>query len=43
MSLESARHRARLWLRQAEDDLRAARLLQDGGQAAQACFRPAGG
>lgn len=38
MSLESARHRARLWLRQAEDDLRAARLLQEGGQAAQACF-----
>jgi HEPN domain-containing protein len=27
-----------LWLRQAEDDLRAARLLQGGGQAAQACF-----
>ncbi|MEB3354869.1 MAG: HEPN domain-containing protein [Cyanobacteriota bacterium] len=38
MSLESARHRARLWLRQAQDDLRAARLLQQGGQAAQACF-----
>jgi len=38
MSLESARHRARLWLRQAQDDLRAARLLQKGGQAAQACF-----
>jgi HEPN domain-containing protein len=28
-----------LWLRQAEDDLRAARLLQGGGQAAQACFQ----
>lgn len=38
MSLESARHRARLWIRQAEDDLRAARLLQDAGQSAQACF-----
>jgi HEPN domain-containing protein len=38
MSLESARHRARLWIRQAEDDLRAARLLQAAGQSAQACF-----
>jgi len=38
VSLESARHRARLWLLQAEDDLRAARLLQAGGQSAQACF-----
>ena len=38
MSQEGARHRAGLWLRQAEDDLRAARLLQGGGQAAQACF-----
>lgn len=38
MSLENARHRARLWLRQAEDDLRAARLLQEAGQAPQACF-----
>jgi hypothetical protein len=32
MSQEGARHRAGLWLRQAEDDLRAARLLQGGGQ-----------
>ena len=39
MSQEGARHRAGLWLRQAEDDLRAARLLQGGGQAAQACFQ----
>jgi HEPN domain-containing protein len=38
VSLESARHRARLWLLQAEDDLRAARLLQAGGESAQACF-----
>lgn len=38
MSQEGAQHRARLWLRQAEDDLRAARLLQNGEQAAQACF-----
>jgi len=38
MSQEGALHRAGLWLRQAEDDLRAARLLQGGGQAAQACF-----
>ena len=38
MSQESARHRASLWLRQAQDDLRAARRLQEGGQAAQACF-----
>ncbi len=39
MSQEGARHRAGLWLRQAEDGLRAARLLQGGGQAAQACFQ----
>lgn len=39
MSQEGARHRAGLWLRQADDDLRAARLLQGGGQAAQACFQ----
>lgn len=38
MSQEGARYRAGLWLRQATDDLRAARLLQGGGQAAQACF-----
>jgi HEPN domain-containing protein len=38
MSLEGAHQRALLWLRQAEDDLRAARVLQDAGQAAQACF-----
>lgn len=38
MSQEGARYRAGLWLRQAKDDLRAARLLQGGGQAAQACF-----
>lgn len=38
MSLESARRRARLWLQQAQDDLRAVRLLQAGGQPAQACF-----
>ena len=38
MSQEGARYRAGLWLRQAEDDLRAARLLQGGGQPAQACF-----
>ena len=38
MSQEGALHRAGLWLRRAEDDLRAARLLQGGGQAAQACF-----
>ena len=38
MSLASARRRARLWLQQAQDDLRAARLLQAGGQPAQACF-----
>lgn len=30
MSLESACHRARLWLLQAEDDLRAVQLLQRG-------------
>jgi len=39
MSQESARHRARLWLEQAQDDLRAARVLQAAGQAAQACFQ----
>lgn len=38
MSQESARHRAGLWLGQAEDDLRAAQVLQAAGQAAQACF-----
>ncbi|WP_411874795.1 HEPN domain-containing protein [Vulcanococcus limneticus] len=38
MSQEKARHRAGLWLRQAEDDLRAAQVLQAAGQAAQACF-----
>jgi HEPN domain-containing protein len=38
MSQEGARYRAGLWLQQAADDLRAARLLQGGGQAAQACF-----
>lgn len=38
MSLEGARQRARLWLRQAEDDLRAACVLQEAGQGAQACF-----
>ena len=35
MSLESARQRARLWLLQAKDDLRAARLLEAGGQPAE--------
>ncbi|MFN6338678.1 MAG: HEPN domain-containing protein, partial [Cyanobacteriota bacterium] len=38
MSRESARHRAGLWLAQAQDDLRAAQVLQAAGQAAQACF-----
>ena len=38
MSQEGARHRARLWLAQAQDDLRAAKVLQAAGQAAQACF-----
>lgn len=38
MSRESARHRAGLWLAQAQDDRRAAQLLQAAGQAAQACF-----
>ena len=38
MSQERARHRAGLWLRQAEDDLRAAEVLQAAGLAAQACF-----
>ncbi|MFN9069863.1 MAG: HEPN domain-containing protein [Cyanobacteriota bacterium] len=38
MSLEGAHRRALLWLRQGQDDLRAARVLQDAGQAAQACF-----
>jgi hypothetical protein len=32
MSLESARQRARLWLLQAKDDLRAARLLDWAGE-----------
>jgi len=39
MSQEGARHRAGLWLRQAEDDLRAAQVLKAAGQAAQACFQ----
>lgn len=38
MSQEGARHRASLWLAQAQDDLRAAQVLQAAGQAAQACF-----
>ena len=38
MSLEKAHERALLWLRQAEDDWFAAQLLQQGGQATQACF-----
>lgn len=38
MSQEGARQRAGLWLRQANDDLRAARILQGAAQAAQACF-----
>ena len=38
MSQEGARLRARLWLAQAQDDLRAAQVLQAAGQAAQACF-----
>jgi HEPN domain-containing protein len=38
VSLEGARQRAQLWIRQAEDDLRAAQVLQNAGQAAQACF-----
>ena len=38
MSQERARQRAGLWLRQANDDLRAARILQGAAQAAQACF-----
>ena len=38
MSQEGARHRAGLWMRQAQDDLRAAQVLQAAGQAAQACF-----
>jgi hypothetical protein len=39
MSQEGARHRTSLWLAQAQDDLRAARVLQAAGQAAQACFQ----
>ena len=39
MSQEGARHRAGLWLRQAQDDLRAAEVLKAAGQAAQACFQ----
>ena len=39
MSQEGARHRARLWLEQAQDDLRAAQVLQAAGQSAQACFQ----
>ena len=38
MSQKRARQRAGLWLRQANDDLRAARILQSAAQAAQACF-----
>ena len=38
MSQEGAHHRAWLWLAQAQDDLRAAQVLQAAGQAAQACF-----
>ncbi|MDM7953252.1 MAG: HEPN domain-containing protein [Cyanobium sp. CZS 25K] len=38
MSQEKARQRAQLWLRQAQDDLQAASMLHQGGQAAQACF-----
>jgi len=38
MSQEGAHHRAGLWLAQAQDDLRAAQVLQAAGQAAQACF-----
>jgi HEPN domain-containing protein len=38
VSRESARHRAGLWLAQAQDDRRAAQVLQAAGQAAQACF-----
>lgn len=38
MSLEGARYRASLWLRQGEEDLRAARVLKGTGQYSQACF-----
>ena len=38
MSLEKAHERALLWLRQAEDDWVAAQVLQQAGQATQACF-----
>lgn len=38
MSLEGARYRASRWLRQAEEDLRAARVLSGTGQYSQACF-----
>jgi len=38
MSQEGEHHRAGLWLAQAQDDLRAAQVLQAAGQAAQACF-----
>jgi len=35
MSQEGAHHRAVLWLAQAQDDLRAAQVLQAADQAAQ--------
>lgn len=38
MSLEGARHRGGLWLRQGEEDLRASRVLQAAGRFSQACF-----
>ena len=38
MSLEGAHYRASLWLRQAEDDLRAARVLRGSGQYSRSCF-----
>ena len=38
MSRSAALQRARLWLRQGEEDLRAARVLQGSGQYSQACF-----
>jgi HEPN domain-containing protein len=37
VSTESDRRRARLWLQQANDDLKAVHLLQAGAQTAQAC------
>jgi len=38
MSQESARQRAILWFRQAEEDLKAAAVLLRSGQHSQACF-----